>query len=169
MKETVLTSLFTRLRNQLRLSARRFVADEEVDDLLQDAFVKLWGKRSEIETESEITHSEGLIFQTVKNLGIDNFRRSKTRGEGPLPDQWADEPDNSSETSAERRELYSEVSQLISTRLSERDRMILLRRDRDGWEFDEIAEATGLDEHHIRTIVSRSRKTIRNLYRELNK
>ncbi|MDE6855666.1 MAG: sigma-70 family RNA polymerase sigma factor, partial [Muribaculaceae bacterium] len=40
----------------------------------------------------------------------------------------------------------------------------LYPRDRDGWEFDEIAESFGISEANARMIVSRARKTIRSLY-----
>ncbi|MDE6633448.1 MAG: sigma-70 family RNA polymerase sigma factor, partial [Muribaculaceae bacterium] len=43
-------------------------------------------------------------------------------------------------------------------------REILVHRDHDGWEFDEIASHYQISEANARMIVSRSRKTIREIY-----
>lgn len=65
-------------------------------------------------------------------------------------------------------ELITEINRLIDAHLSPRDREILQRHDRDGWEFDEIADHFGISQANARMIVSRARKTIRTIYRQLH-
>lgn len=65
-----------------------------------------------------------------------------------------------------RLEQIAEINRLIEAHLSERDREILHRHDRDGWDFDEIADHFGITQANARMILSRARKTIRTLYRE---
>lgn len=55
---------------------------------------------------------------------------------------------------------------LINGRLSEQARSVLLLRDRDEWEFDAIAEHLGLSEANVRMILSRARRTVRDLYNQ---
>ena len=62
-------------------------------------------------------------------------------------------------------DLRDEVNRLIGLHLSERDRMILIMRDRDEFEIDAIAARTGLSEGNIRLILSRARRTVREAYR----
>lgn len=158
MKDSTLTSLFIRTREKLRNVARRFVDEREVDDLLQEAFIKLWSSNRE--------SSEPLAVVTVRNLAIDATRRQKARCEVSLPESPTPEEANDDDDKTDRNELYDRVNRLIANHLSERDRRILLLRDRNGWEIAEIAEDTGLNEANIRMILSRSRKIIRELYRE---
>ena len=57
----------------------------------------------------------------------------------------------------------------MDAHLSERDREILRLRDADEWPMEEIAARFGLTEAHVRTIVSRARRTIRDRYLELQR
>ncbi|MBD5224364.1 MAG: hypothetical protein HDS68_00120 [Bacteroidales bacterium] len=43
--------------------------------------------------------------------------------------------------------------------------MILFRRDRDEWSFEDIAKQYDITPANARLIVARARKTIRNIYR----
>lgn len=43
-------------------------------DLVQDSFIKLWNKRSELTENDSIS---GLVFQIAKNLRIDRIRHAK--------------------------------------------------------------------------------------------
>lgn len=72
-------------------------------------------------------------------------------------------------TARSRASLYGEVSALIDRELSERDRRVLYLRDRDGWEMEDIAAALGISEANVRVILSRSRKTIRQIYLNRNR
>lgn len=162
MKEELLTSVFMRIRERLRMTARRMVDDEAVDDALQDAFVRLWGRRGDFDSESAV---EGVAVTTVHNICIDTLRRDAVRRHDNIDDNpSAAAVTDSGDTQQERMELYAEVADLIERQLSERDRRILYLRDRDGWEMQDIAIETGLSEANVRVILSRSRKTIRQIY-----
>ncbi|MBD5247014.1 MAG: sigma-70 family RNA polymerase sigma factor [Barnesiella sp.] len=163
MKEELLTSVFMRIRGRLQSAARRLVDDEAVNDALQDAFVRLWNRRSDLDTESAV---EGMAVTTVRNICIDTLRRDAVRRHDDIADnEKATAVTDDADDSRERGELYGEVSRLIDTSLSERDRRILYLRDRDGWEMEDIAEEMGISETNVRVILSRARKTIRQIYR----
>lgn len=151
-----------RIRERLRMTARRMVDDDAVDDALQDAFVRLWGRRDDFDCESAV---EGVAVTTVRNICIDTLRRDTVRRHDNIDDNpSAAAVTDSGDTQQERMELYAEVADLIERQLSERDRRILYLRDRDGWEMQDIAIETGLSEANVRVILSRSRKTIRQIY-----
>ncbi|MDE5656586.1 MAG: sigma-70 region 4 domain-containing protein, partial [Muribaculaceae bacterium] len=63
------------------------------------------------------------------------------------------------------RQMLDTVNALIASELSSRDRDILMMRDRNGYDFDEIAAEFGMTEAAVRVALSRARKTIRNIYR----
>lgn len=156
-----------RIKGRLRATAGRIVSDEAVDDALQDAFVRLWSRRDDFSSENAV---EGVAVTTVKNICIDTLRRDTVRRHDDIDDNPSaasvtDDPDDRQE----QRELYGEVSALIDRQLSERDRRILYLRDRDGWEMEDIALEMGISEANVRVILSRSRKTIRQIYLTRNR
>lgn len=163
MKDELLTSVFMRIKGRLRLTARRIVNDDSVDDALQEAFMRLWNRRSDFDSSNVV---EGVAVTTVRNICLDTLRRNAVRRHDDIDEtsSAATIIDDSSDDEQKKRELYGEVSALINSQLSERDRRILYLRDRDGWEMDEIAQEMGISEANVRVILSRSRKTIRQIY-----
>lgn len=152
-----------RIKGRLQMTARRIVSDEAVDDALQDAFVRLWSRRSDFDSANA---EEGVAVTTVRNICIDTLRRDAVRRHDDIDDNpsAAAVTDDYGDDRQERRELYGEVTELIDKELSERDRRILYLRDRDGWEMDDIALEMGISEANVRVILSRSRKIIRQIY-----
>lgn len=166
MKEELLTSVFMRIKGRLRATAQRIVSDDAADDALQDAFVRLWSRRGDLDSETAV---EGMAVTTVKNICIDTVRRNTVRRHDDIEDNPSaaavtDEDDDTQE----RDELYGEITSLIDKELSERDRRILYLRDRDGWEMEDIATELGISEINVRVILSRCRKTIRQIYLKRN-
>lgn len=164
MKDDLLTSVFMRIKGRLRLTARRIIENNDaVDDALQDAFMRLWSRRSDFDSEGTV---EGVAVTTVRNICLDTLRRNAVRRHDDIDENptVAAVIDDDSEEVQSRCELYGEVSALIDSQLSERDRRILYLRDRDGWEMDEIARELGVSEANVRVILSRSRKIIRQIY-----
>lgn len=151
-----------RIKSRLASTARRIVSDDAVDDALQDAFVRLWSRRSDFDSEHAV---EGVAVTTVRNICIDTVRRDTVRRHDAIDDNpSATVVTDDYAEQQERRELYGEISSLIDSRLPERDRRILYLRDRDGWEMEDIAIEMGISEANVRVILSRSRKTIRQIY-----
>lgn len=158
MEEDKLTTAFRRISMRLRQSARKLTGTaDDADDVLQEAFFRLWRKRSEIRDEE---HAEKLLTATVHNAGID-LLRYRARYSDETPEELAEQaPDE------DRTELLSDVTALIDRTLTDEQRQILYERDRDGWEIEDIALRHGLSEANVRMILSRSRKRVRELYQK---
>ena len=154
MERNFIISAFRNVRR--RLVARH--ADDE-EDALQDAFCRLWVRRDSFSSQGE---AEGFLTVTARNLTVDSPRRMQAHPETDIENANRFESDD--EDYESRKEQFIEIKRLIEQHLSSRDREILLHRDRDGWEFDEIASHYDISEANARMIVSRSRKTIRQLY-----
>lgn len=168
MKEEFLTSAFTRARERLMTVARRFSAGDttEADDLLQEAFVRLWSSAVQPKNEAE---AEALGRTVIRNLAIDSQRRLTTRRPVSLDDSPTLQTIPEDDSRHELESTYASVTALIDKSLTDRDREIIYLRDRDGWEMDEIAERFGLSEANVRVILSRARRTIRQLYLQHNR
>lgn len=156
----LLTSVFTRLRPRLHSTARRLLeSDDDAADAVQEAFCRLWQRRDRLSGERE---AEGVSVTTVRNICIDSLRQRQARPTDPIDENW-DAPDDA-DASPPPRELVDEVNTLIAGSLSQRDREILLHRECDGWDFDEIAEHYGMTEASVRVAISRARRTVRQCY-----
>ena len=163
MNKEFLISAFRHVR--LRMLSKSGAASDRSDeeDALQEAFCRLWTRRESISRQCE---AEGFLTVTARNIRIDQGRKMQSRPEVDLDSApeiagHTDEEDTSAD-------LMAEVARLMESTLSARDREILCHRDRDGWEFDELAEHYGISEANARIIVSRARKTIRETSRKRN-
>lgn len=141
---------------QRRLMARH--SDDE-EDALQDAFCRLWPRRDDISSQRE---AEGFLTVAARNITVDSHRRRQAHPETYIEN--ANRIQSEDDDGDSFNEQYNEIQRLIERNLSPRAREILLHRDQDGWEFDEIASYYEISETNARMIVSRSRKAIRELY-----
>ncbi len=161
VKKDILTSVFERMRTRLLAKASNVLSDDdEAHDVLQESFYRLWGKRAAI---NNIQQAEGLLMTTVRNLSIDMRRRRNTHPTRLINEAF-DRHDDTAYEEESRRELLNSVERIVELHLSQRDRDILLKRDRDGWEFSEIAAIHGMTEGNVRVVVVRARKTVREIY-----
>lgn len=157
MKGDFLTTAFQRLRLRMGRGAR---GDDDSEDALQEAFCRLWPRRERLDDAAQ---AEGMLAVAVRNIRIDAYRRRAAHPAAPV-DQVAEMADTA--CGADTEELYEEVDSAVREALGERDREILLLRDRDGLEFAEIAVRFDLSEANVRMIVSRARRRVREIYRK---
>ena len=73
-KDNVLT-IFTRIRQRLHTTARNIAGQNNADDVLQDAFCKLWTLKKYPNDQKQ---TENITNSIVRNLSID-YRRAANR------------------------------------------------------------------------------------------
>lgn len=162
-KNTVLNA-FQRLKGRLRQMAARITGDEIcADDVLQDAFVKLWVRRSDIGSDNEAC---ALMTTTVRNLSIDEIRRQKHLACTSVDEQCEEPPDDAYELQRAAEERLRKIELIIAQRLTPVQRRILLMRDCDGLDYDYIAQELQMQAAAVRMQLSRARKVVRDIYRE---
>lgn len=153
---------FQRMHHALQRMAGTILGDEEdAEDALQDAFVRLWTRRTEIHDDA---HAAALMTTTVRHLSIDRLRRQQTAAEVPLDEATNAPPDDESKERAQVEERFQEVSQLIETILTPTQRTILHMRDYEDRSYEEIAERLQMQLPAIRMQLSRARKAVRETY-----
>lgn len=159
MKTDNLTSSFLALRDKLHRSALGFLKnDEDARDALQDTFFNLW-RDGGAETETE---ARNKLFAVLRNICIDRLRKPKTC---PL-----DETDTDSlEVKAFSFEDMDKYESLLTTGLTDIQRHIYALVTHDGMEYDAIAETLGMSVEAVRMNMSRTRKKIRDNYKQLDR
>ena len=149
------------LRDKLLHYARRLTDDSpDAEDIVQDAFIKLWNMRDKLD---DYRSPEAICKTITHNLCMDYWRSRKpdplsldqvqmTDNQYKVPDRWLEEKDN-----------YNLMRQIIDS-LPPLQRSIIYMKDVQEYESDEIGEITGCNAEAIRSNLSRARKKVRDQY-----
>lgn len=164
-------SAFERLRRRLRRMAGTLTGDADAaDDVLQDAFCRIWTRRRQIASEAE---AAALLTVVVRRLGLDALRRRRRfpteslDAGGPAAESLGQSLAHAAhEAEDEREALFRRIAALIDERLSPTAAEVLRSHDFRGEPYAEIAARLGLAETAVRMHLSRARRTIRDLYRK---
>lgn len=139
------------------LVASRYIRDnQEIEDIVQEVFVKLWEKRKEIRIHSNL---ENYLFNSVKNTCVNYVQRKKETIaglEGVDLHQW--ETDREEEFTSE--EFASKISQAIET-LPPQCKKIFLLTYIDDLTYQQTADALGLSKNTIKTQMGIAYKLLR--------
>lgn len=160
MKRDKVVSIFTHLHQRLHTTARNIAGDDNADDILQDAYCKLWTLKN---LPSDQQQTEKIASTIVRNVSID-YRRSAER----KTQDSIDKADTDNSQDNDIRELFVTVKNIIELQLSDMQRQVLWMRDYEGYSFAEVAEKMCITEENARQILSRARKTIRETYKRIN-
>lgn len=135
--------------------ALHYVADHQaVEDIVQEAFVKLWQK--------EAKTPQAFLFTAVRNACIDQLRRQKNTSDAiellSLPIHTDEE---------EQRAFREAKLWQIIEELPEQCRKIFLMNKRDGLRYKEIAEELGLSERTVEHQIAKAMNRLRGKRNEL--
>ena len=126
----------------------------DAEDLVQEAFLKLWLKRDAL---PRVDSPLAFAMRTMRN------RRVR---EGRLDDAVEKLP---GEPPPDSHMMAAEALQgalLAIDKLPEQQRRVMTMRDLEGLTIGEVARATGLSEAGVRTSLSRARMAVRQLLKQ---
>lgn len=138
-----------RLRPRLMLTARRYLGDDDAEDTVQDALLRLWQMVGELRQPLD-----ALALRLTRNLCIDQVRRRK-------PTVMLTDSGRTDETGDDER--IERMMAVVST-LPDLQQTILRLRHLEGMEMNEIADLTGSSEVAVRKALSRARQAVRQKY-----
>ena len=139
-----------RLRPRLMLTARRYLGDDDAEDTVQDALLRLWQMVGELRQPLD-----ALALRLTRNLCIDQVRRKKPTV--MLTDSGGTDQADGDDERIER------MMAVVST-LPDLQQTILRLRHLEGMEMNEIADLTGSSEVAVRKALSRARQAVRQKY-----
>ena len=140
-----------------RIALALVESPEDAEDILQEAYARLWSKRASLEA---VQNPEAFAITIVRNLCLDFLRspRSNSRSEPleaiTLPSE--DSPDQQ----VELRDQLRQVRRLIEE-LPPNQRQVIRLRGMEDCSLEEIAQITGFSDANVRTLLSRARKYIK--------
>ncbi len=164
MDEESFKRLFLPLHPKLYRIAFAMVGNvQDAEDILQEAYCKLWDKREEL---TIIRSPEAFCVTLVRNMCLDHLRSATHKIEQEDLNDLMIINNRSPEIELMEQEQTKVVSRLIDE-LPENQRQIIRMRSIDDCSAEEIEKVTGLSAINIRVLLSRARKTVREKFEKI--
>ena len=167
-----IVDVIRQVRPRLLNFIRRRVAEEDVEDIIQEVLSELVEAYRLLKPIEEVG---AWLFQVARNRIIDRFRKKRpeqfpddtgaTAGHPELP-RWEDtlpSPDAGPDAAYARRVLLDEIA-IALDELPDEQRDVFIAHEIEGRSFKEIAAATGVS---INTLLSRKHYAVVFLRRRL--
>ena len=158
MQASDFKQLFLPCHRKLFSVAYRLMGNAQTaEDMVQETFLKLWMQRDKIE---RIDNPEAYSITVLRRIFYDKMRAGHLQEVDKDVGSLQVSSSQNISKQLEEADEYQRVRQLI-THLPEPQARIMLMRDIEDRSFEEISIETGLTEVNIRSILSRTRKKIR--------
>lgn len=116
-------------------------------DIVQESYVRMWERVKDIAFDK----ARAYLFTTAYHAMIDHMRRNQRLSS--VEETYIDRPDESPGTYSDLKEVLNEAV----TKLPEIQRSVVLLRDYEGYNYEEIGEITGLNESQVKVYIFRAR------------
>ncbi len=146
----------------LRLAYRILNNREDAEEAVQEAFIKIWEKRSQIDKNANI---DGFATVVLRNICLDKFKSKHYLHKKNDIDDYSyvlETTDVSPYKNAEYKDAAALIYKIIED-LPDKARQIIKLRDIDGFSNPEVAQMLGIDENVVKVTLSRTRKKIRDI------
>lgn len=132
---------------------------DDVHDCLQDSLTALWTRRRELR---DVVSIEAYCIRTVRNNALTMLRQQR-RMDSAMPEIVER---LNPETMLENRDRLAKVLAGIES-LPDMQRNVVKLSTMTGLPPDDVARMSGLSPGNVRTILSRARKQLRNLFKDI--
>jgi RNA polymerase sigma-70 factor (ECF subfamily) len=144
------------------IASRFLLRDEEICEVVQDAFIRVWKHAGEYDSRNRFTT---WLYTITFNLCLDRIKSLKRRREVMVPEQ-ADADTRSVAGYAEAaagfdREVIHAAVREFAAELGEVQRHVFILRDLQDLSVEEVIEMTGYDAVKVKTNLYHARKIMR--------
>ena len=137
---------------------------DDAEDILQDAYYKLWSKRTEL---TNILQPEAFCVRLVKNLCLDFLRAPENRKSDEQVESITFTTETTPDKELESKEKILQLETLIE-KLPDKQRIVIQMRGCGDCSLEEIEAATGESAANVRVLLSRARKTLKSMLANSN-
>ena len=138
--------------NVFRFVVKNLRHEEDARDIVQSAFEKMWRNRDAVENEK----CKSYLFTVAYNQMIDHIRKTKRIS---LTDEFGEE------SKGVQYQSNSNIQKTLHealNRLNETQRSLVMLKDYEGYNYEEIGRITGLNESQVKVYLHRARIALRN-------
>ena len=137
--------------NAFRFIVKNLKNEEDARDVVQSAFEKMWRNRETVEYDK----CKAYLFTVAYNQMIDHIRKNKRI---TLRDEFNEDGRVEYQPVANAKKNLNEAL----NRLNETQRSLVMLKDYEGYNYDEIGKITGLSESQVKVYLHRARIILRN-------
>jgi len=137
---------------------------ETAKDVSQEAFLKVVSAIKD--KKKDVRDFKAYLFQTARNLALDEVRKSSRHAEYPLESIIAEDP--SIFADPERAALLTEQRTQVAaatSRLNDSQKVALTLKDIEGWSYKDIGGLLELSTNAVGVLLSRARLKFRREFR----
>ncbi len=173
--ETAFACIFERYRKLVvHLASRFFSRREEIEDIVQQAFTKIYFSLKDFRGGHENSFSAWASRLTI-NACYDELRRRRTRSENLFSDFSDEEREYFGQIAAENAAdaekslVAKDLAEKILSRLDAKERLALTLLHGEEFSVAEVANIVGWSESNVKTRLFRCRNNLRNIFSHLFK
>jgi len=143
----------------LRFAVRFLRDDEQARDVVQEVFLKLWSRRTEL---AGVDNIEAYAMRMTRNLCIDEIQKNRSISLEQMKarNEWISDMKQADEV-AEHKDSARLAKEIID-QLPEQQRAVIHLRDIEHYELNEIARVLDMQNSAVRANLSRARKKVRD-------
>ena len=157
MKHSTFINLMSPVQDKMyRMALRLLVSKESAEDALQEVMMKLWSRKENL---SSYDNLEAFAMTVTKNYCLDQLKLKANNNLRIVHSNYED-GNYSLQNQVEVKDDLNWVQKIIEN-LPEQQKILIQLREVEQYDYEEIAEMTGMKETAIRVALSRARKKIR--------
>ncbi|HRH39198.1 MAG TPA: RNA polymerase sigma factor [Flavobacteriales bacterium] len=140
-----------------RFAVKHLRDQDQAKDVVQETFARLWVKVTEVDAAK----AKSYLFTTAHHAMVDEVRKGKrsTRME--------EQHEHMQHTSQSQPDLKEVLDQALAT-LPAIQRSVVLLRDLEGYDYEEIGELTGLNLSQVKVYIYRGRTALKEYIGQLD-
>lgn len=157
MKQSTFINLISPVQDKMyRLALRLLVSKEAAEDAIQEVMLKLWSRNQKL---SSYDNLEAFAMTVTKNHCLDQLKLKSNNNLRIVHSNY-ENGESSLQKQVEVQDDLNWVQKIIET-LPEQQKIIIQLREIEQYDYNEIAEMTGMQETAVRVALSRARKKLR--------
>jgi RNA polymerase sigma factor, sigma-70 family len=122
---------------------------EDARDVVQNSFEVLWQKKADVQADK----AKAFLFQVAYRQSIDNYRKqSRISYKEVLPEERTRQTPAGLKQALER----------ALDRLDEQSKALVMLKDYEGYNYEEIGQITGLNSSQVKVYLHRARKMLKD-------
>jgi len=137
--------------NVYRFILKNLRNEEDARDVVQSAYEKMWKSRENV----EVVTAKAYLFTVAHNQMIDHLRKAKRVS---LKEEFSEQ---AMVTDRQQHNLKKVLNDALA-RLNETQRSLVMLKDYEGYNYEEIGRIMGLSESQVKVYLHRARIQLKN-------
>lgn len=130
----------------------------DAEDVVQEAYIKLWNKRKDLK---DVHNPESYAVIVLKNLCLDFLKKANLDTESLI--DYHETPVIALSDQIEAADMMEHVENMLEQLPLQQQKLIRMKLY-ENLSIEEIESQTGISKGNIKVIISRARKSIREIY-----